>query len=104
MGTRSRAAARRKPNTCDQMTSTSDPVIEEDHPQVNTAILVLPNIIKFLVYVTLLKNIIRDDIKSFGKFAIFTRLKIGGGWVKRADFGKIRTKDRNFYVRDFGKI
>ena len=24
---------------------------------------------------------IRDDIKSYGKFAIFTRLKIGGGWV-----------------------
>ena len=41
---------------------------------------------------------------SYGKFAIFTRLKIGGGWVKRADFGKIKTKDRNFRPREFGKI
>ena len=29
---------------------------------------------------------------------------LGGGWVKRADFGKIRTKDRIFHVQDFGKI
>ncbi len=47
---------------------------------------------------------LRGDIKSYGKFAIFTRLKIGGGWVKRADFGKIRTKDRNFRPREFRKI
>ncbi len=47
---------------------------------------------------------IRSDIKSYGKFAIFTRLKIGGGWVKRADFEKIGTIDRNFHARDFGKI
>ncbi len=44
---------------------------------------------------------LRDGIKSYGKFAIFKRLKIGGGWMKRADFGKIKTKDRNFHVRDF---
>ncbi len=48
--------------------------------------------------------ILRDDIKSYGKFTIFTRLKIGGGWVKSAYFGKIKTKDRNSHVRDFGKI
>ncbi len=47
---------------------------------------------------------LRNDIKSYGKFAIFTRLKIGGWWVKRADFGKIRTKDKNFHVWDFGKL
>ncbi len=47
---------------------------------------------------------IRDDIKSYGKFAIFTRLKIGGGLVERAHIGKIRTKDRNFHARVFGKI
>ncbi len=49
-------------------------------------------------------SIIRNDIKSCGKFAIFTRLKIGGGWVNRTDFGKIRTKNIHFYVWDFGKI
>ena len=49
-------------------------------------------------------NSLGDGIKSYGKFAIFTGLKIGGGWVKRADFGKIKTKDRNFHVRHFGKI
>ena len=47
---------------------------------------------------------IRDDIKSYGKFAIFTWLKIGGGWVERAHIGKIKTKDRNFHARVFGKI
>ena len=46
---------------------------------------------------------LRDDIiiKCYGKFAIVTRLKIGEGWVKRADLGQIKTKDRNFHVRDF---
>ncbi len=34
MGTRSRAAQKRKPNTRNQATSTSDPVIEDDHEQV----------------------------------------------------------------------
>ncbi len=29
---------------------------------------------------------------------------IGGAWVKRADFGKNRNKDRNFCIREFGKI
>ncbi len=50
---------------------------------------------------------IRNDIKSYGKFAIFSKLKIEGGWVKRANFGKIKTKDRNSHARDsrdFGKI
>ncbi len=49
----------------------------------------------------------RNEIKSYGKFAIFSKLKIEGGWVKRANFGKIKTKDRNCYARnsrDFGKI
>ena len=49
-------------------------------------------------------SFLRNEIRSYGKFAIFARLKIGVGWKKRADFGKIRTKDRNFHVRDFGKI
>ncbi len=39
-------------------------------------------------------NMLRNDIKSYGKFAIFCKLKIEGGWVKRANFGKIKTKDR----------
>ncbi len=39
-------------------------------------------------------NAIRNDIKSYGKFAIISKLKIEGGWVKRANFGKIKTKDR----------
>ena len=47
---------------------------------------------------------LRDDIKSYGKFAIFTRLKLGGGWVKRAVFGTIETKDRNFRIRKIGNI
>ncbi len=38
------------------------------------------------------------------KFAILTRLKIGGGWVKRSDFENCRTKDGNFYVWVFGEI
>ena len=42
---------------------------------------------------------LRNDIKSYGKFAIFSKLKIEGGWVKRANFGKIKTKDRNFHAR-----
>ena len=42
--------------------------------------------------------------QSDGKFTIFKRREIGGGWVKRADLRKIRTKDRNFHVRVFGKI
>ncbi len=42
--------------------------------------------------------------KSYGKLAIFARLKIGGEWVKRADFGEIRTKDRNIHVQDLVKI
>ncbi len=47
---------------------------------------------------------LRNDIKSYGKFAICSKLKIEGGWVKRANFGKIKTKDRNFHARYFGKI
>ena len=46
----------------------------------------------------------QQNAKSYRKFAIFTRLKIGEGWVKRADFGKKWTKDRNLYVLDFGKF
>ncbi len=34
MGTRSRTAGKRKSNTRNQSTSTSDPVIEDDHEQV----------------------------------------------------------------------
>ncbi len=52
-------------------------------------------------------DVLRNDIKSYGKFAIFSKLKIEGGWVKRANFGKIKTKDRNSHARDsrdFGKI
>ncbi len=37
---------------------------------------------------------LRNDIKSYGKFTIFSKLKIEGGWVKMANFGKIKTKDR----------
>ena len=40
---------------------------------------------------------LRGDIKSYGKIAIFTRLKIGGGGVKTAKFGKIETKDRDYW-------
>ena len=50
---------------------------------------------------------LRNDIKSYGKFAIFSKLKMEGGWVKRANYGKYKTKDRNFLARDsrdFGKI
>ena len=54
---------------------------------------------KYYVY-----QLIRSDIKSYGTFASFSKLRIEGGWVKRADFGKIKTKDRNFPARDFGKI
>ncbi len=53
------------------------------------------------------RTALRNDIKIYGKFAIFSKLKIVGGWVKRANFGKIKTKDRNFHAgdsRDFGKI
>ncbi len=37
-------------------------------------------------------------------FAIFSKIKIEGGWVKITNFGKIKTKDRNFCARYFGKI
>ncbi len=50
---------------------------------------------------------IRNDIKSYSKFVIFSKLKIEGGWVKRANFGKFKTKDKNVHApecRDFGKI
>ncbi len=39
---------------------------------------------------------VRNDIKSYGKFAIFSKLKIERGWVKSANFGKIETKDRDY--------
>ncbi len=38
--------------------------------------------------------LLRNDIKSYGKFAIFSKLMIEGGWLKSANFGKIKTKDR----------
>ncbi len=37
----------------------------------------------------------RDDIKSSGKFAIFTRLKIKGGRGSKAHYGKSTTKNPN---------
>ncbi len=37
---------------------------------------------------------LRSDIKSCGRISIFSKLKIEGGWGKRANFGKIKTKDR----------
>ena len=43
---------------------------------------------------------VRNDIKSYGKFAIFSKLKIEGGWVKRVNFGKIKTKDRILRASD----
>ncbi len=37
---------------------------------------------------------LKDDIKSCGKFTIFTRLKIGEGGVSRSIFSLYKTKDR----------
>ncbi len=36
-----------------------------------------------------------NNIKRFGKFATFSKLKIEG-WVKRTNYGKIETKDRDY--------
>ncbi len=55
------------------------------------------NTIKFIIF-------LRNDIKSYGKFAIFSKLKIEGGWVKRANSGKIKTKDRNFRLRESARL
>ena len=38
---------------------------------------------------------LRDDIKSSGKFAIFTRLKTEGGRGSKTHYGKIKTKNEN---------
>ncbi len=47
---------------------------------------------------------LRKDIISYVKFTIFRKLKKEDGWVKRANFGKIKTKDRNFHAGYYGKI
>ncbi len=47
---------------------------------------------------------LRNDIKSYGKFAIFSKLKIEGGWVKRANIVKIKTKVRNFRLRESARL
>ena len=39
---------------------------------------------------------LRNDIKSCGKFVTFSIPKIERGWVKRANLGKIETKDRDY--------
>ncbi len=51
-----------------------------------------------------MSDIVRNDIKGYGKFGIFSKLNIEGGWVKRVNFGKTKTNDRNFHADDFGKI
>ena len=48
----------------------------------------------WLTYCNETALLVRNDIKSYGKFAIFSKLKIEGGWVERTNFGKIETKDR----------
>ncbi len=37
---------------------------------------------------------LRDDIKSSGKFAIFSYLKIEGGGGSKANYGKITPKNK----------
>ena len=39
---------------------------------------------------------LRNDIKSYGKLAIFSKLMIEGEWVKRANFEKIETEGKGY--------
>ncbi len=50
----------------------------------------------FLSHISARSLILRDEIKSSGKFAILYLYKIGGGRGSRGTFGKINVQDSIF--------
>ncbi len=60
--------------------------------------------IHIFVFLGLIDILIRDDIKSYGKFAIFTRLKIGEGGCKGQILEKLGLKIDIFMPRFLEKL